>query len=133
MHVQLAEFPAEGEMLLRRDVLVAEEDHEVFGERAMDLVDLPVGPRLVVDESCDVDAGDFRADDRRQLFDGDGLIGLGFPGEMPVARALFAGQRTHGVPLGKFSISGMVRRMQRRAILAVKYLILCSNPSIELS
>ena len=45
MNVQLAEFPAEGEMLLRRDVLVAEEDHEIFGERAMDLVHGPVGQR----------------------------------------------------------------------------------------
>ena len=45
MNVQLAELAAEGEMLVRRDVLVAEEDHEIFGERAMDLVHLAVGAR----------------------------------------------------------------------------------------
>ena len=43
MDVQIAELAAEGEMLLRRDVLVAEEDHEVFGQRAMDLVHGAVG------------------------------------------------------------------------------------------
>ena len=40
MDVQLAEQPAEGEMLLRRDVLVAEEDDEVFGQRPVDFVEL---------------------------------------------------------------------------------------------
>ena len=39
MDVQFAEQPAEGEMLLRRDVLVAEEDDEVLGQRAVDLVE----------------------------------------------------------------------------------------------
>ena len=43
MDVQLAELAPEGEVLLRRDVLVAEEDDEVFGERAVDLVHLAVG------------------------------------------------------------------------------------------
>ena len=38
MDVQFAEQAAEGEMLLRRDVLVAEEDDEIFGERAVDFV-----------------------------------------------------------------------------------------------
>ena len=56
MDVQFAELAAEGEMLLRRDVLVAEEDHEVFGERAMDLVHLAIGPRIFRDQSADVDA-----------------------------------------------------------------------------
>ena len=50
MDVQLAELAAEGEMLLRRDVLVAEEDHEVFGERTMDFVHLAVGARVIRDE-----------------------------------------------------------------------------------
>ena len=53
----------------RGDVLVAEEDHEVFGQRAMDLVHLAVGARIVGDELADIDAGNFRADDRRQFFD----------------------------------------------------------------
>ena len=40
--VQIAEFAAEIEMLLRRQVLVAEEDDEVLGEGAVDLVHLAV-------------------------------------------------------------------------------------------
>ena len=32
----------EGEMLFGRDVLVAEEDHEIFGKRAVNFVELPV-------------------------------------------------------------------------------------------
>ena len=40
--VQFAELAAEIEVLLRREMLVAEEDHQVFGQRAMDLVHLPV-------------------------------------------------------------------------------------------
>ena len=63
MEMQLTELAAEDEMLLRRDVLVAEEDDEVFGERAMDLVHLAVGAGIVRDQLADVDAGDFRADD----------------------------------------------------------------------
>ena len=90
MNVQLAEFAAEGEMLLRRDVLVAEEDHEIFGERAMDLVHLVVGARVVIDELADIDAGNLRADDRRQLLDRDGLVGLGFIGDVPIAGSLLA-------------------------------------------
>ena len=56
MDVQFAELAAEGEMLLGRDVLVAEKDHEIFGERAMDLVHLPVGAGIVRDQPADVDA-----------------------------------------------------------------------------
>jgi len=62
MHVQLAEQPAEREMLLRRDVLVAEEDDEVFGERAVDFVERAVRQRL-----SEIDAADLRADDRVSL------------------------------------------------------------------
>lgn len=63
MEMQLAELAAEGEMLFRRDLLIAEEDDEVFGERAMDLVHLPVGAGIVRDELADIDAGYFRTDD----------------------------------------------------------------------
>ncbi len=77
MDMQLAELAPEGEMLLRRDVLVAEKDHEIFGKRAMDLVHLAIGGRVAFDEIADIDAGNLRADDRRQLLDRDGLVGLG--------------------------------------------------------
>src|SRR3954467_4287404 len=92
MDVQIAELAAEGEMLLRGDVLVAEEDHEVFGKRAMDLVHGAVGQR-----AREIDAGDLGADDRRQLLDADGLVRLALAGNVPVARSLLAGQRAHGV------------------------------------
>ena len=88
--MQVAELAAEGEMLLRTDVLVAEEDHEVLGERTMDLVHLAVGRRVAVDQLAEIDARNLRADDRRQLLDADGLIGLGLAGDVPIARSLLA-------------------------------------------
>ena len=98
MDVQVAEFSAEGEMLLRRDVLVTEEDHQIFGERTMDLVHLAVGRRFAIDELADVDAGNLSTDDRRQLLDRDGLVRIGYLGLMPIARSLLARQRAHDVP-----------------------------------
>ena len=94
--MQFAELAAEGEMLVGADVLVAEEDHEIFGERTMDLVHLPIGARVVRDELADVDAGDLRADDRGEFFDADGFVRLGLAGDVPVTRSLLAGQRAHG-------------------------------------
>ncbi len=47
----------------------------------MDLVHLMIGARVVGDELSDVDAGNLRADDRRELFDADGLVGLAFVGD----------------------------------------------------
>lgn len=90
--MQLAELAAEGEVLLRRDVLVAEEDDEVLGERAVDLVHLPVGAGIAIDELADIDARDFRADDGRELFDGDGLVGRTVFSGVAIARALLAGE-----------------------------------------
>ena len=95
MDMQITELAAEGEMLLRRDVLVAEEDHKVFRERAMDFVHLAVGARVIRHQPADIDAGDFRADDRGQFFDADGLVRLGLAGGVPIAGALLAGQRRH--------------------------------------
>ena len=93
MDVQLAELAAEFQVLLLRDVLVAEEDHEVFGERAMDLVHGAVRQR-----AREINAGNLGADDRRQFLDADGLVRLGLAGDVPVARSLLAGQRAHGRP-----------------------------------
>jgi hypothetical protein len=84
MDVQLAELAAESQMLVRADVLIAEEDHEVFGERPVDFVHLSVGARVIRDELCDVDAGNFRADDRGEFLDADGLVGFGFAGDVPI-------------------------------------------------
>ena len=114
MNVQFAELAAEGEMLLRRDVLVAEEDHEIFGERAMDLVHRR--SERFDERACDIDAGNLRADDRGQFFDADGLIGLGFAGDVPIARALLAGQRTHGRSSRSCCLQSIVAWMARSAI-----------------
>jgi hypothetical protein len=50
-------------------MLVAEEDHQILGERAMDFVERAVAERL-----RQVDPGDLAADDRRQLVDGDRIV-----------------------------------------------------------
>jgi hypothetical protein len=93
MDMQLTEQPAKGQMLLRRDVLIAEEDHDVFRERSMDLVHCAVGQRF-----CKVDAADLGADDRRELVDADRLVGQRVAGHVPIARAILAAERTHEAP-----------------------------------
>src|SRR5450759_2571393 len=98
MNVQLAEPASEGKMLLRGDVLVAKEDHEIFCERAMDLVHRPVGER-----ACQIDARYLRADDRGEFLDPDGLVRRGVIGDVPIAGSLLAGQRAHGRPPMSFS------------------------------
>src|SRR6185437_620879 len=112
MDMQFAEPAAEGEMLRRRDVLIAKEDHEVFGERAMDFVHDAVGER-----AAEIDAGYLGANDRGELLHRDGLIGLGADGRVPVARPLLAGERTHGDPptTCRFSQHGSPGRAKRNA------------------
>src|SRR5690349_3072511 len=85
MDVQVTEQPAERHVLVERDVLVAEEDDAVLGERAVHLVLLAVGEWL-----RQVDAAQLRANHRRQLVDGDGLIGRALVGDVTDARALLA-------------------------------------------
>ena len=46
MDVQLAELSAERQMLFLRQMLIPEEDHGVFRQRAVDLVLLAIGQRL---------------------------------------------------------------------------------------
>jgi hypothetical protein len=48
----------------------------------VDLVHLPIGARVIRDELADIDAGDFRTDDRGEFFDSDGLVGLGVAGDV---------------------------------------------------
>src|SRR5713226_4422930 len=96
MDMQIAELPPEGEMLLWGDMLIAKEDHEIFGERAVDLVHGPVRER-----ACQIDARYLRADDRGQLLDTDGLVWRGVIGEVPIAGTLLAGERRHGFSSGK--------------------------------
>ena len=85
--MQLAEQPAERDVRVGRDVLVAEKDDGILGERAVQLVLLAVRQRL-----GQVDAVDLRADDRRQLVDSDGLVRGALFGGVPVARTGVAAQ-----------------------------------------
>ena len=70
MDRQLAEQPPECLVLIVRQVLVAEEDHQVFHQRVVHFLEL-----LVAERPRQVDPGNLRADMRRQLFDRDRLIG----------------------------------------------------------
>jgi len=58
----------------------------------MDLVDLAIGALLVGNEFADIDARNLRADDRRELFDGNRLVRLALASCVPVAWTLLAGQ-----------------------------------------
>ena len=61
-------------------MLVAEEDHQILGVRAVDLVHLPVAER-----ARQIDPSDLAADDRGQLIDADRLVRRRFIGDMPDA------------------------------------------------
>ena len=60
MDMQLAEARAEGLVLFDRELLVAEEDDEVFHQRLMDFLELTVGQWL-----REIDAKNLSADRRR--------------------------------------------------------------------
>src|SRR5579872_355851 len=91
MDMQLAESAAEFEMLVLADVLVAEEDHRVFGECAVNFLE-----SLVTERLRQIDAPYLRADDRGELIDSDGVVGRRFIGGMLVARAAVTTQAGHG-------------------------------------
>src|SRR5579863_9949862 len=94
MDVQLAEAAAEIEVLLLADVLVAEEDHRVLGQRTMYFLERPVAERL-----RQVDAADFRAYDRGELVDADCVVSRRLIGKVLVARAVVATQAGHWTTL----------------------------------
>jgi len=64
MNVQFAELAAKGEMLLWGDVLIAEEDHQILGERARWISSMV----RLEKRACEIDARDLRADDRGEFF-----------------------------------------------------------------
>src|SRR5262245_58076757 len=70
MDVQLAEAPAERLVLVVRELLVAEKDHQIVHQGVMNLLE-----NLVAERPGEVDAGDLGADRRRQLADFDSLVG----------------------------------------------------------
>ena len=94
MHVQFSEEASECEMLLRRDVLIAKKYDDVLSQRPVNLIHRPVGQRF-----CEIDAVNFRTDDRRQFLHTDRLIRRGLVRGVPIARTVFAAQGTHGAPL----------------------------------
>ena len=69
MHRQFAEQPAERLVLVVRQVLVAEEDHQVFHQRVVHFLEL-----LVAERARQIDPGNLGPDMRRQLFDLDRLV-----------------------------------------------------------
>ncbi len=77
-------------MLLRRDVLIAEENNDIFGKSPMNLIDRPVRQG-----SCEINARDLCADDRGELIDIDRFIGLRRVARLPDAWTVLAAQRTH--------------------------------------
>ena len=91
MDVQLAEAAAEVEVLVLGDMLVAEEDHQVLRQRAVDLLEGLVAERL-----RQIDAADLGADDRRQLVDRDRVVRRRLIGAVLVARSVVATQDAHG-------------------------------------
>jgi hypothetical protein len=92
MNHQIAEQAAERQMLLGRNLLVAEENDEVLGLRAMNFVLLTVGER-----PRQINPADLGADDRRQLVYRNRLVGPALVGPMPIAGAASQGF-FHGHP-----------------------------------
>ena len=78
-------MPAERQVLVWAQMLVAEEDHRILGQRPVDLVEGAVAERL-----GQVDAADLAADDRRQFVDGDRVVGAALVGDMLDAGAVAA-------------------------------------------
>ncbi len=70
MDQKLAEQSAERLVLVDAHLLVAEEDHLMRHQRVVQLAHLAVGQR-----AGEIDAGDFRADGRRDLANLDRLVG----------------------------------------------------------
>jgi hypothetical protein len=89
MGVQFSEQTAEGEMLVLRQMLVAEENDEVLGERAVELVE-----GAVAEWPRQVDAADLGADDRRQLLDGNRVVRRRLFGDVLITRSVV---RTNGI------------------------------------
>src|SRR5262249_28152179 len=105
MNVQFAEQPAEGQMLLRRDVLVAEEDDDVLGQRPVDLIHRPVRQRL-----GEIGAVGLGAHDRGEVVNAKRLIRRRRGGVVPDGRAVLAAERTNKEPPGEIPLPRMVAR-----------------------
>ena len=72
VNCEIAEQPAQRLVAFEIEVLVAEEDHRMFGERGLDLLQLAAAQRL-----GQIDAGNFRADMDGQGGHLDGAVGHG--------------------------------------------------------
>ena len=83
MDVQLAKISPEGEVLFRRQVLIAEENDRIFRQCAMDFVHLPVRQRF-----AQIGARDFGANDRREFVHGNGFVRRRFVRGMTIPRSV---------------------------------------------
>jgi hypothetical protein len=93
MEVEIAKEATKGQVLVLGQVLVAEEDHRVFGERAVDFVERAVAERL-----RQVYTTDLAADDRCQLVDGYCVVRPGIFADILDARTVASAQQAHLVP-----------------------------------
>jgi hypothetical protein len=75
MDVQIAKQPAKAEVLIFAQMLIAEEYHQILGERAVDLVESTIAERL-----RQIDPANLTADNRGQFVDGDRVVSRRFIG-----------------------------------------------------
>jgi len=85
MDMQGPELLPERQMLLWRQYLVAEEEHEIVGQSPLQFLLLVRAEGL-----RQIDAGDFGPDDWRQFVNVDGLIWRGGCRPVSIARAIVA-------------------------------------------
>ena len=85
MHVQLAEEAAEILLLLRRQVLIPEEDHAVVDERVVDVLE-----RALVERLREIDAVDLGPDVGGELVDAKRCVRHG-PSSFAVGAAMARG------------------------------------------
>jgi hypothetical protein len=113
--VQLAEEPAEILLLLWSEVLVAEEDHTVLDERAVDVLE-----RLLVERTGEVDTVDLGTNMRGELLHPDRRVGHARP-PWPAERAADRRRqprvvtRTTGVKARVAEASGRVAGVSAKA------------------
>src|SRR5436309_2571863 len=112
-------------MLVLGQMLVAEEDHEVLGQGAVDLVE-----RAVAERPRQIDPADLTADDRRQFVDGDRVVRRRLIGEVLVTGAIVRPDGIHlallrllPIPYHTWLASIATLRASRSAILS------SSNPA----
>ena len=83
-------------MLLRRDVLIAEENDDIFGKGPMDFIHCPVRQRL-----CEIKALDLCADDRGEFVDTDRFINMPIVKQHSLSRCTIGMKNLFGIIGGR--------------------------------